>query len=100
MATASYIKMINGNMRANLKIISVPMTKKLNIGQSYTFCIQPRTGCNWAIVHNDKWYNEWEISNSGIYTITITPNENGSLIIYVQNNQNEQYHSCIRYDVE
>jgi hypothetical protein len=94
------LPVIYNNMGTTLKIISVPMTKKLKKGQSYTFCIQPHTGCNWAIVHNDNWYYDWKISDSGIYTTTITPNENGSLIIYVQNNQNEQYHSCIRYDVE
>ncbi len=32
--------------------------------------------------------------------MTITPEQSGSLTIYVQFNEGEQYHGCIGYDVK
>lgn len=88
------------NMGINFKIISIPMSKKLYIGQSYTFILSPRDNNNLAIVHNDNWYMEWNTTNDGFYTMTITPKQKGSLTIYLQQGESNQYSGCISYDVE
>ena len=88
------------NMGINFKIISIPMSKKLYIGQSYTFILSPRDNNNLAIVHNDNWYMEWNTTNDGFYTMTITPKQKGSLTIYLQQGESNQYSGCITYDVE
>ena len=94
------LPIIYTNMGVNFKVISIPMTKKLKKGHSYTFSIRPRTGNKWAIVYNNKWYYDWDISDNGIHAMTITPEQSGNLTIYVQFNEGEQYHGCIGYDVK
>lgn len=94
------LPIIYTDMGTNFKIITIPMTKKLKKGHSYTFRIRPRTGNKWAIVYNNKWYYNWDVSDNDIHTMTITPEQSGSLTIYVQFNEGEQYHGCIGYDVK
>ena len=88
------------DMGEALKIISIPMTRKLNKGQSYTFSFIPTTNSTWAIINNDIWYQEWNIGKDGSYTMTITPEQEGELIIYVKPDLNQNnYYSCIGFYV-
>jgi hypothetical protein len=76
------------------------MTRKLNKGQSYTFSFIPTTNSTWAIINNDIWYQEWNIGKDGSYTMTITPEQEGELIIYVKPDLNQNnYYSCIGFYV-
>ena len=87
-------------MGANLNIISIPMNYKLKKGQTYTFSIQPRRGERWAIVNDEEWYYEWNITDDGIYTMNLSPGQNGALVIYVMLGDDNQYSGCIGYKVE
>ena len=94
------LPVIYTNMGANLNIISIPMNYKLKKGQTYTFSIQPRRGERWAIVNDEKWYYEWNITDDGIYTMNLTTDQSGTLVIYVMLGNDNLYSGCIGYKVE
>ena len=94
------LPVIYTNMGANLNVISIPMNYKLKKGQTYTFSIQPRRGERWAIVNDDEWYYEWNITDDGIYTMNLTPDQSGALVIYVMLGNDNRYSGCIGYKVE
>lgn len=94
------LPVIYTNMGANLNVISIPMNYKLKKGKSYTFSIQPRRGERWAIVNNEEWYYEWNITDDGIYTMSLTPDQSGTLVIYVMLGDDNRYSGCIGYKVE
>lgn len=79
-------------------IISFPMNKRLKAGQSYTFSFRPQTGLRWALVNGEQWYREWQTKSDGTLSMTITPTK-GSLLLYAQLREGENYWSCIEYDV-
>ena len=94
------LPLIYTNMGANLNVISIPMNYKLKKGKSYTFSIRPRRGERWAIVNDDEWYYEWNITDDGIYTMSLTPDQSGTLVIYVMLGNDNRYSGCIGYKVE
>ena len=82
-----------------LKVISVPMSKQLQVGETYTFRFKPESGKKWAIINGDTWYNEWKETNEGVYSQTITPLVSGELKLSVQLEDNGPFWSCLGYDV-
>ena len=82
-----------------LKIVSVPMQKQLWVGESYTFRFIPESGRKWAIINGDKWYNEWDETDEGVYSQTIIPMLSGELKLSVQLEEDGSYWSCLGYQV-
>ena len=82
-----------------LKIVSIPMTKRLMTGETYTFRFIPESGKKWVIINGEKWYNDWQISDDGVYSITIKPTFIGSLKLSVQLEADGPYWSCLEYEV-
>ena len=67
----------------NLQLISVPMSKQLKMGNTYIFCIQPSPETQWSIINNGKSYKEWQISEDGTYSLSITPDSKGPLSLFM-----------------
>ena len=82
-----------------LTIVSVPMTKELILGKSYTFSFYPKSGIKWALVNNNQWYYDWQISDDGMYSMSVTPAAVGPLYLYVQNEQGQSYWPCLQYEI-
>lgn len=83
-----------------LRIVSVPMTKQLNVDTPYTFSFYPESGVKWAIVNAGTWYYDWDISPEGLYTMTVTPVE-GPLFLYVKmDEESSSYWTCLQYEVK
>ena len=82
-----------------LKILSIPMTKLLITGETYTFRFIPESGKKWAIINGEKWYNDWGITDNGVYSMTIMPTSIGELKLSVQFEENGPYWSCLGYEV-
>jgi hypothetical protein len=82
-----------------LKIESVPMTRKLKTGKTYTFTFHPYSGTKWAIINGSTWYRDWNVSEDGTYSMTIVPTETGYLRLSVQFENNGSYCSCLDYEV-
>lgn len=84
-----------------LQIVSVPMTRHLKAGLTYTFSFIPKSGVKWAIVLNEKeWFTEWDARKDGSMVMNVTPATTGSLRLYVQVRDGEHYWSCLDYVVE
>ena len=82
-----------------LTIVSVPMTKELMLGKPYTFTFYPKSGVKWALVNNNQWYSDWQISDDGMYSMSVTPTAVGPLYLYVQNEQGQSYWPCLQYEM-
>lgn len=83
-----------------LTIVSVPMTKNLKSGESYTFSFYPKSGIKWALVNNNnEWFSDWQISDDGMYSMSLTPTVAGPLYLYVQNEEGQSFWSCLQYEV-
>ena len=87
------------NKGQKLNIVSVPMTKSLKAGDAYTFRFKPLSGCKWALINGDKWYNDWTQSPDGTYEMTISPTQASYLRLSVQFKEGDTYWSCLEYDV-
>ena len=83
-----------------LKIESVPMTKTLKKNKAYTFSFHPWCGINWAIINGGTWYENWDVSEDGTHSMTITPAETGVLYLSVQFEKDGSYYSCLEYVVK
>ena len=75
------------------------MQKQLWVGESYTFRFKPESGRKWTIINGDKWYNEWDETDEGVYSQTITPMLSGELKLSVQLEEDGPYWSCLGYQV-
>lgn len=93
------LPIIYTNMGQNMKLVSVPMNKELKVGTQYTISFYPKKEGEWAVINENSWYTEWQISDDGMYTITVTPKTQGKLSISVQNESDGLYYSCIGYTV-
>lgn len=83
-----------------LKIEQVPMGKMLKVGTPYVFRFRPmEADTNWAVTNNQKWYRDWT-NEDGVWSIQVTPEESGRLMLLVQSPGNKSYWSCIEYEVE
>ena len=82
-----------------LKILSVPMTYTLHLGQEYTFEFRPESGAEWAILNKGTWYREWDI-NRGVYTMKVIPKSKGMLMLCVCMKASGSFWSCLSYDVK
>ncbi len=78
----------------------IPLTEELRTGESYTFAIAPQTGLAWAVINEKEWYRDWtKDAETGIQTITVTPQKAGKLRISVQQKADGGYMGCIEYKV-
>ena len=82
-----------------LTIVSVPMSRQLECGKSYTFSFRPTPGTQWAIINEGTWQKNWEVKD-GVYTITVTPGSSGTLSLNVQMREGGPYVSCLAYEVK
>ena len=87
------------NKGQRLTIDKVPMSHTLKAGEPCTFSFRPRSGVKWALVNNEEWHTEWQISEDNLHTQTITPAK-GVLYLYVMMQEGESYWSCMKYEVE
>ena len=81
-----------------LKVGVIPMNKYLNSSRMYSFDFYPKSGINWALINNDKWYKDWDINIDSMYTMKISP-EQGKLGLYVQFEKNASYWCVLQYIV-
>lgn len=96
----SELPVIFPDKEQKLTISSIPMSKQMKVGESYTFSFYPKTGIKWAVVNESEWFNEWQVNDSGLHTQTVIPKIAGKLYLYVQETENESYWSCMEYDVQ
>lgn len=83
-----------------LEIVDIPMTRELQLGQSYTFMFSPRNDRKWAIIEGTStWYQEWNIDDNGVYSITIIPKNCGDLKI-ATNVEGNSFYTCIGYEIK
>lgn len=82
-----------------LSIESVPMTRQLNAGQSYTFSFYPKSFVRFAIVNGEEWFTDWKIGENSLYSLTLTPATPGKLSLYVQTDDSDSYWPCLEYEV-
>lgn len=99
--TANNVKelpIIYTNMGRNLKIVNVPMTSELKKGKTYTFSFYPKEGEQWAIINESSWYTDWSVSSDGMYTIKVTPENCGKLLLSVLKDDG-RYYGCLGYKI-
>lgn len=94
------LPLIHDSKGQKLTIVSVPMRKKLKAGEPCLFKFYPKSGVKWALVNNEKWFTDWQQSEDGMLSMSMTPAEPGPLCLYVQMVEGESYWSCLEYDVE
>ena len=82
-----------------LTIVEVPMTKVISRDHAYTFRFYPKSGVKWAIKNESAWLTDWEVSDDGMYTMTITPTEAGHLTLNVQIEEGQPYWAVLKYDI-
>lgn len=87
------------DMGEDIKIVSIPMNGRLKSGRSYRFTFYSRNGVEWAIINNNEWHRDWNISGDDKLSMTITP-EKGKLGLYVQYYEGGSFHCCIEYKCE
>lgn len=84
-----------------LEIVSIPLTSTLKVGETYTFSLRPKINIyDMAIRCNDNWYDNWEISEDGTYTMTITLCCEGLLRIRTKMYERGSYGDEVFYDVK
>ena len=83
-----------------LEIVEVPMTKKISRNTTYTFRFYPKSGVKWVMKNEDEWLTDWEVSDDGMYSMTVTPVKAGNLSLYVQLEEGQSYWATLEYDVE
>lgn len=93
------LPIIYTNMGQNMKLVSLPINMELNVGTEYTFSFYPKKKGSWAVINEGDWFTEWQMSDDGKYTITVTPERQGKLSISVQNENDSMYYSCLGYTV-
>lgn len=82
------------------EIVSVPMTNELQKGETYTFKIRPKVDSDWIIKDGCGEHRDWDISSDGVYTMELTINCTGRVIIFVKKENGRSYRGCICYIVK
>lgn len=81
-------------------IEEMPLNGTLHVGQTYTFSIRPHNGLQWAIINVNDWYKSWQTDpDTGAWTMTVTPQKTGKLLLSVQMKEGEGYSACFQYEV-
>lgn len=82
-----------------IRIVSVPMTKILKAGDSYEFRFYPESRGQWALINNSNWFDNWTISDDGMYSITFTPTSAGNLSLFFKAEGSDSFLQCLEYSV-
>ena len=90
---------LHDGMGLKLAIASVPMSRELQKGESYTFSFYPRTGVKWAVVNGQNWFTEWQVAEDGLHSIAVTPTTPGRLSLFVQTAEGDSFWPCLEYVV-
>ncbi len=80
------------------RVVDVPMSSTLRVGQPYEFTIQTKQPAELAIINGQKWGREWSTGNQMVYTTTFVPSSGGTLALGVKNEKGS-YTSVITYNV-
>ena len=88
-----------------MRVVDVPMAKRLKVGQSYLFSLKPIAGSDWYISNGDNLsrddFHNWAINpTTGTLSMTVTPLKRGSLNLVVGNGSGSQYYVALEYIVE
>ena len=88
-----------------MRVVDVPMAKRLKVGQSYLFSLKPIAGSDWYISNGDNLsrvdFHNWAINpTTGTLSMTVTPLKRGSLNLVVGNGSGSQYYIALEYIVE
>jgi hypothetical protein len=86
-------------MGLKLAITSVPMSRELHQGESYTFSFYPRTGVKWAVVNGQEWFTDWQVAADGQHSLTVSPKASGRLALFVQTAEGDSFWPCLEYVV-
>ena len=86
------------NSGQKLKIVSVPMQKVLSSREAYTFSFRPESGLEWAVINGKKFYKQWNRSEDGTLSMTVSP-VRGELALSVRLNEDNTYWYCLEYQV-
>lgn len=78
----------------------IPFNEVLYRGREYTFTLRPHTDAQWAIINEGRWLRDWvKDPISGTITITVSPENEGLLILAVQSGDSDRYEYCLQYTV-
>ena len=75
------------------------MTKVISRDHAYTFRFYPKSGVKWAIKNESAWLTNWEVSDDGMFSMTIIPTESGHLTLNVQIEEGQPYWAVLKYDI-
>lgn len=92
------------NKDYGVKIVSIPLKKRLRVGSTYTFTLKPTVKKQWAVINkgadsSSDWYRDWKTGPNGEISITVTPKKAGSLQISQSSMHEQLFYSVIMYDV-
>ena len=93
------LPVIHSERGQKLRVVSVPMTKQLKKGTTYSFQFYPLSNKQWMLINNDTWFEDWTIADDGMYSISIVPSSVGRLSLFVQSDDGESFWQCIEYEV-
>lgn len=79
-----------------MKIARVPLTKTLEVGQTYSFTIHKIKDKKYALVHNNTIYTDWEEEGDRL-TMSYTPNAAGRLYLACQDLGEDNYYEVLSY---
>lgn len=94
------LPLILGGCEEKFEMVSVPMTEELKKGETYTFKIRPKVDSDWMIEDGCGEHRDWNISSDGVYTMELTMNCTGGVIIFVENENGRSYTGCLYYIVK
>lgn len=82
-----------------IRIVSVPMTRKLKVGTTYDISFYPESRGSWALINNSSWFENWTVADDGMYSISFTPASAGSLSLFLKADGSDSYLQCLEYEV-
>ena len=87
------------------KIVSIPLSKQLKVGYTYTFILKPESSdIQWAVINTGsnsatKWYRNWQPNPNGEILISVTPRNAGTLKISASMTGAQTFYPIIEYEV-
>lgn len=84
---------------AECSVDEMPLNGTLHVGRSYTFTLRPRNGVSWALINGGEWMSDWEQTDDGAITMTVTPKSAGQLVLAAQVEPDGSYQYCILFNV-
>lgn len=83
-----------------LRLVQIPMQGTLRVGETYTFALAKKAGCEFALFNNGEMVGEEEWQANGThYRLSFTPSGGDDLHFGIYNSANKNYQTVFRYKV-